>query len=208
LPELQAIWEDYHSDGVEVVGVNVAEPVSAVRPFARQYDYLFLLDLDESTWKVYMHHGSVPLNYVIDDDENQTVIGWMESFEDSVLRGWIDEAIATTEVAEDGEVLTYERLNMRISPNPFDDRTFVQYELPGHGKVSTIIYNLLGQKTRTLVDRMQNAGSHTVVWDGRDDSGRKVPSGQYFLRLAIRSEAHTGLGIGQYTAARKVWVVR
>lgn len=93
MPELQAIWEDYRSDRVQVIAVNLAESLDVVYPIAWIYDYLILMDIDYSTWDLYVQGGYVPLNYVIDDDENQTVVGWMEGYEDSTVRSWIDEAI-------------------------------------------------------------------------------------------------------------------
>jgi len=55
----------------------------------------------------------------------------------------------------------------------------------GHGDMSPTnvqinIYNVLGQKVRSLVNEEHPAGEYTVVWDGRDDNGRSVSSGVYF----------------------------
>jgi flagellar hook assembly protein FlgD len=49
--------------------------------------------------------------------------------------------------------------------------------------VSLKVYNLLGQKIKTLVDVHRPAGSYIVTWDGRDDRGREVSSGVYFYQL-------------------------
>jgi flagellar hook assembly protein FlgD len=49
--------------------------------------------------------------------------------------------------------------------------------------VSLVIYNVLGQKIRTLVEEPRSAGRYQVVWDGRDDRGMTVGSGTYFCRL-------------------------
>jgi hypothetical protein len=68
-------------------------------------------------------------------------------------------------------------------PNPFNPSTQIQYAVPRASNVSLIIYNVLGQQVRTLVDGPQNAGRFTVTWDGRDHSGRVVGSGVYFYRL-------------------------
>jgi hypothetical protein len=68
-------------------------------------------------------------------------------------------------------------------PNPFNNSTTIGYLLPLHTHVTIKIYNLLGQNVRTLVDGQQAAGRHTVVWDGRDDSGNAMASGVYFYRL-------------------------
>ena len=71
-------------------------------------------------------------------------------------------------------------------PNPFNATTSIQYlvvsdQSPPH--VTLTIFNLLGQKVRTLVDGVKEPGSYTVTWDGTDASGSNVPSGVYFYRL-------------------------
>jgi flagellar hook assembly protein FlgD len=83
-------------------------------------------------------------------------------------------------------------------PNPLSSETTIEYGLPEATRVSLKVYNLLGQEVRTLVNEPKDAGIHTMTWDGRDDSGRRVPSGTYFLRLKV----------GQHAATRKLCVVR
>jgi len=68
-------------------------------------------------------------------------------------------------------------------PNPFNPTTTIPYKLPGSSQVNLGIYNSLGQEVRTLVTAHQEAGEYRVVWDGRDNHGRPVPSGVYIYRL-------------------------
>lgn len=72
-------------------------------------------------------------------------------------------------------------------PNPFNPSTTIMYQLAKEAKVTLLIYNMLGQKVRTLVDGFISAGSHQVVWDGRNDNGGMVGSGIYFLKMAAQS---------------------
>ncbi|GEM_PF-500314 len=72
-------------------------------------------------------------------------------------------------------------------PNPFIQLTSINYQLPKKGLVSVKIYNVAGQKVRTLVDGPQEAGSHSVTWDGRDDASRHVSAGVYFCALESES---------------------
>jgi len=55
--------------------------------------------------------------------------------------------------------------------------------LPELANVSIEIFNMLGQKVRTLVSREQTAGTKTVKWDATDDFGKQVVGGTYFVRL-------------------------
>ncbi len=73
-------------------------------------------------------------------------------------------------------------------PNPFNPGTTIRFSLPKTAKVSHTIYNALGQKVRTLLDRRYDGGEHQVVWDGRDDAGKHVTSGLYFLRMVASGE--------------------
>jgi carboxypeptidase T len=68
-------------------------------------------------------------------------------------------------------------------PNPFNPETRIAYNLANSGEVSLEIYNLRGQKIRSLVAETQSQGKHEAVWNGRDDSGRPAPSGVYCYRF-------------------------
>jgi hypothetical protein len=68
-------------------------------------------------------------------------------------------------------------------PNPFNPETTIEYELGESGRVRLEIYNMLGQKIKTLVDQQQESGVHRVVWQGRDEMNATVASGIYFYRI-------------------------
>ena len=70
-------------------------------------------------------------------------------------------------------------------PNPFNPSTTIEYRLPEAGDVQLVIYNLLGQKVRTLVQETMDAGFHSVVWDGTDEFGKQVASGIYIYRMSV-----------------------
>ncbi len=57
------------------------------------------------------------------------------------------------------------------------------------GRVQVNVYDVAGRKLRTLADRMFPAGEHKLVWDGADDTGRKVPRGVYFVRSSTQQGA-------------------
>ena len=68
-------------------------------------------------------------------------------------------------------------------PNPFNPTTTLSYDLPVASHVELEIMNVLGQKVKTLINGFSEAGSHSVMWDGRDDFGSTVASGIYFYRI-------------------------
>ena len=69
------------------------------------------------------------------------------------------------------------------TPNPFAGSTRIAYELPAAGAVRVDVFDLSGRLVRTLVDGPQGPGRETVAWDGRDDAGRALAGGIYFIRL-------------------------
>lgn len=78
-------------------------------------------------------------------------------------------------------------------PNPFNPSTTISYQLPQGSEVTLEIYNMLGQKVRTLVSGRIAAGSYLAVWDGRNDNGAEVGSGIYFYRFHASVAGETTL---------------
>ncbi len=76
-------------------------------------------------------------------------------------------------------------------PNPFNSFTKISYQLSTAGNVELSIYNVLGQKVRSLVNTNQNAGIYKVVWDGTNETGSTVNSGVYFCRISDGQEQMT-----------------
>lgn len=68
-------------------------------------------------------------------------------------------------------------------PNPFSHSTIIKYQLPQRADVAISIYNIKGQKIRTLISKEKEAGYHNTCWDGKDDNGVKVSNGIYFYRF-------------------------
>ena len=76
-------------------------------------------------------------------------------------------------------------------PNPFNQSTMIRCSLPQYSRVSIKIYNLLGQRIKTLIDGYRNPGVITALWDGTDDSGKGVYSGVYFYRISTDGVTQT-----------------
>jgi len=76
-------------------------------------------------------------------------------------------------------------------PNPFNPTTIISFSLTEEGEVSLEVFNLLGQKVKTLLVGHVTAGSHTVEWDATDNRGDKVASGVYFYRLTLAEGSQT-----------------
>ena len=70
-------------------------------------------------------------------------------------------------------------------PNPFNPETKIEYQLPRDTQVKINIYNIRGEKVKTLVNDKENAGHHSVIWNGTDDRNRELSSGIYLYRIKI-----------------------
>ncbi len=92
---------------------------------------------------------------------------------------------ATSASAENGS----SKLDLEANhPNPFNANTTIKYSLPTDGKVTLAVFNILGQKVITLVEGVQAAGYHTVIWNGKNASGNDIASGVYFYRIQFGDE--------------------
>ncbi|MFQ5650552.1 MAG: DNRLRE domain-containing protein [bacterium] len=86
-------------------------------------------------------------------------------------------------------------------PNPFNPGTVIRYSVPqtrGSSVVRLEIYNLLGQKVKTLVAGARPAGSYAVEWDGRTEHEDLAPTGIYVYRLSM----------GEFIETRKMTLLR
>jgi hypothetical protein len=83
-------------------------------------------------------------------------------------------------------------------PNPFSDATTIAFSIPSRSHVQIEVYNILGQKVRTLVNETMEANSYVRTWDGRSDSGTKASSGIYFYKMVA----------GDYSATRKAVLLK
>jgi hypothetical protein len=79
----------------------------------------------------------------------------------------------------------------RAYPNPFNPNVALDYALPANGDVKLLIYDVNGRIVRRLVSGEKPGGTHTAVWNARDDDGLRVSSGVYFVRLRFGSVVDT-----------------
>ena len=70
-------------------------------------------------------------------------------------------------------------------PNPFNPSTAIEFTAPRRTEAKLEVFNIVGQKVRTLIDGAIESGRHNVVWDGKDSQGQSVASGIYLYRLTI-----------------------
>jgi len=112
-------------------------------------------------------------------------------FEDAALRDRTNKTLNTAVSEMDGEIANHGAARTRLSgawPSPFNPTTTVKFELRKAGHVVVDVYDVNGRQIRTLVDEHRPAGEYDAFWDGRDNRGRSISSGVYFVRM--RSGKH------------------
>ncbi|MCK4305667.1 MAG: hypothetical protein KAY24_15625 [Candidatus Eisenbacteria sp.] len=105
---------------------------------------------------------------------------------------WTSVNVGGVSGCSGGEDIAGPVLLLPSCPNPFGAKTTIHYDLPAAADVNLKIYNLLGQEVRVLVDGINPAGCHAVVWDGANNRGNRVSTGVYFCRLRLDSGLSQG----------------
>jgi flagellar hook assembly protein FlgD len=80
-------------------------------------------------------------------------------------------------------------------PNPFNPTTTIQFGLKQAQNVKITIYNTRGQTVKHLVNGVMPAGTHKIVWDGRDNNNQGIASGMYFYRMETPDYSKTNKAI-------------
>ena len=73
-------------------------------------------------------------------------------------------------------------------PNPFHSNTTISFELAKESDISISIYNIKGQKVKSLTNANYETGTHSVTWNGKDDNNKSVASGIYYYKLNMDGE--------------------
>jgi len=87
---------------------------------------------------------------------------------------------------------------MPTAPNPMRTETTIKYTLPDNAEVSLKVYDVTGALVKTLVNESVEAGYHSLLWDGTNETGNEVANGVYFYRLTT----------GDFNQSRKLVVLR
>ncbi len=99
---------------------------------------------------------------------------------------------------EDAVIPVTETALLGNYPNPFNPETIISYDVKNDAQINIEIYNIKGQKIKTLVNGKVKAGNHKITWKGDDENGRQVTSGVYFYKL----------NAGMYTSTRKMILMK
>jgi hypothetical protein len=113
------------------------------------------------------------------------------------LKNWIIGRLEWMDVTLTGSSLNVdENISQPVSsfalqqnyPNPFNPTTIINFKLMESSNVRLVIYNLLGERIKTLVQSFRNAGEYSINWDATDDVNNSVSSGVYFYSLETNNQ--------------------
>jgi len=135
--------------------------------------------------------GSLYLGY--NDNQLSDNYGYFVAFITVIRNGAV-----ITNIANPGENRIESFLLEQNYPNPFNPSTTIQYALPKTENVDVRIYNAAGQLVKTIATGEREAGQHSAVWDGRDDTGNSVSSGAYFYQVKA----------GDFLQAKKMLLIK
>jgi hypothetical protein len=102
----------------------------------------------------------------------------------------VGQAQCATSTATNPAGLGHPRISLGPSfPNPFSAHTAMFVDVAQQGRVALAVYDARGRLVRSLFDAALSAGTHWIAWDGRDDAGRGVSTGVYYIRAAGEERA-------------------
>lgn len=153
-------------------------------------DAVYILEPNEIgepqlTWFIFF---SGPLNPVLPAVGDVFLLSTLQPFTADDI---FEFTLATSAIANTGDQIPARIHLSQNYPNPFNPVTAIRYALPKRTTVNLVIYNILGQRVRRLVEANQAAGIRTVIWDGKDAAGHRVASGVYLYQLKTSDQVLT-----------------
>jgi len=91
-----------------------------------------------------------------------------------------------TGIDEGAGLATISRLKLNLNPNPIKKRAWINFALPNAAQVKLAVFDITGREVRSLANSKMAPGRYTLAWDGKDNDGRLLAQGIYFVRLKIQ----------------------
>lgn len=188
-------------DAVEAVQATVAEKgVFYIRNAASATGNL---EFDELSWQANWITEAIPASYAVGPGESTVVKVYVDTSGLASGTYWdtlriysndpnenpysepvcLITGIVGIEETEKTSQLPMANTLYHTSPNPFRSATQINYSVANESKVKLVVYNVLGQQIKTLVNKKLLRGHYETTWDAKDDKGRKMSDGIYFVRL-------------------------
>ncbi len=92
------------------------------------------------------------------------------------------------QVSVDDNLISSMNIDLSNHPNPFNPTTTIEFSIQIDSIIKLAIYNIKGQKIKTLTHNEFTKGNHSIVWNGDDESGKYVSSGIYYYKLDVNGK--------------------
>jgi len=162
-----------------------SEPANLILPYKQELMETLGLDEDDLWMFFYTSEGDYDDNGITNvylDTTVNKIYADIIHFSDIVIAS---QSCGCTGISEAENTAPSKHQLHPNYPNPFNPSTSINFTLGGSGiqQVSLVVYNMLGQEVRTLLEGSRMPGSYSVIWDGRDNSSRNVPAGIFIYQL-------------------------
>jgi hypothetical protein len=184
---------------IVTVPISLSEPRNVLSAYIELNINEKVFDLKEingtppAGWQMVYHYSDNKLKIAlsgIKPAEGGNIISVILRIKDRNLQGQINgKGILNDNLNSNPGILTINNVPVDFGlnqnyPNPFNPDTKIDYCLASKGKTVLEIFNLLGEKIKTIVNMEQDAGFYSVTWDGTNNYGLKTASGIYIYRLS------------------------
>lgn len=147
-------------------------------------------DILKSRWSNVVDYGFLLKDPVEDAPPDGPYVRFHSHRKDSLP--YLEIFTSPTDVEDVGDEDTHKSFSLGQNfPNPFNSKTLFQFELSTSARVSLAIYNIRGERVKTLIDAKKQAGTYTVEWDATNQSGKLVSSGIYLYQLRTEGFSET-----------------
>ncbi len=112
--------------------------------------------------------------------------------ENLILNNWVNgitELDWNQFLSVNEDVIIAKEILLTNYPNPFNPTTTISFSIPVESEVELSVYNIKGQKVKTVSKNIFKTGYHSVIWNGDDESGKAVSSGVYLYKLSVTGES-------------------
>ncbi len=158
------------NEGINTISKLDSIYIGSLAPGEESQDYQWMITLADTSY----HRGAWTARVSSSNAKNYSPDG---SFTSNYLS-------STGVNDDDNNLILPDRIKLGQNyPNPFNMSTRIEYSLPSRADVTISIFNLLGRKVKTIVDKNQAAGNYSITWDGTNMEGETVASGVYFYKI-------------------------
>jgi len=190
------LWMRTYGGSLSDVGYSVAQThngkyvvVGSTHPIDSDYDDVYFLKANEdgdTLWTTRLGGPRMDWGYSVQatTDGGYIIAGWTASWGAGDYDVYLIKTAPDTFGIEENNIQKPRSMYLGIAPNPFSKKTDIRFQTTDNNKVTMEIYDVSGRLVKNLsLHAVYSTVHYAISWDGRDNLGKKLPSGVYFLRF-------------------------